>query len=155
MAQISGADRLRSPRGPRVALAALACWTVGELVFAASSEDSVWRAVAANAVYFMAMAFALVLLARAAPGTRGRERLFWGLLLAGSLAGLVGDLGWRELQESAFAAQNVSYQHVAYLISYLLLICALLLLIGRTMKQITLITFLDSLSIMLSVGIMI
>ena len=155
MAQVSGAGRLRAPRGSRVALPALACWAIGALVFAAAPEDSPWRIVVAGVVYFTAAAFALVFLARAASGTRGREQLFWGLLAAGSLASLAGDMGWAELQGSAFVAQDPSYQHAAYLVSYLLFVCALLLLVSSTTSGITLITFLDSLCIMLSVGILI
>ncbi len=101
------------------------------------------------------MAFALVFLARAASGTRGRERLFWGLLVAWSLVGLVGDLGWSGIQRSAFTAQDLSYQHAAYLASYLLFVCALLLLVSSTTSRITFITFLDSLSLMLSVGVLV
>ncbi|MCA1687758.1 MAG: hypothetical protein LC714_04010, partial [Actinobacteria bacterium] len=155
MAQVSGAGRLRAPRGPRVALAALACWAIGALIFAASPEGSTWRVVAANVVYFSAVAFALVYSARAVSGAQGRERLFWGLLAAGLLAGLVGDVGWSGLQQAPFAAQDLSYQHAAYLASYLLFVCALLLLVNSTTSRITFITFLDSLSIMLSVGILI
>jgi signal transduction histidine kinase len=153
--QASGAGRLRAPRGPRVALAALACWAIGALVFAASPEDSAWRVVAASAVYFSAVAFALVCSVRAASSARGRERLFWALLVAGSLAGLAGDLGWGGLQRSAFAAQELSYQHAAYLAFYLLFVCALLLLVNSTTRGITSLTFLDSLGIMLSVGVLI
>ncbi|MCA1849148.1 MAG: hypothetical protein LC704_09215, partial [Actinobacteria bacterium] len=153
--QVSGAGRLRAPRGPRVALAALACWATGALAFAASPEDSAWRVIAANAVYSAAVAFALVCSARAASSARSRERLFWALLVAGSLAGLVGDLGWIELQRSAFAAQEPSYQHAAYLAFYLLFVCALLLLVNSTTRGITSITFLDALSIMLSVGVLV
>ena len=153
--QVSGAGRLRAPRGPRVALAALACWATGALIFAAAPEDSACQVVAANAVYFAAVAFALVCAARAASGTRGRERLFWALLVVGSLAGLAGDLGWGGLQRSAFAAQELSYQHAAYLAFYLLFVCALLLLVNSTTRGLTSLTFLDALSIMLSVGILI
>jgi signal transduction histidine kinase len=155
LAQVSGAGRLRAPRGPRVALAVLACWVIGALIFTAAPEDSTWRVVAVNAVYFTAVAFALVFLARAASGTRGRERLFWGLLVAGSLVGLVGDLGWGGIQRSAFTAQELSYQHAAYLAFYLLFVCALLLLVSSTTSRITLIAFLDSLCIMLSVGMLV
>jgi signal transduction histidine kinase len=155
LTQVSGAGRLRAPRGSRVALAALACWVIGTLIFATSPEDSTWRVVAVNVVYFTAVAFALVFLARAASGTRGRERLFWGLLVAGSLVGLVGDLGWSGIQRSAFTAQEFSYQHAAYLAFYLLFVCALLLLVSSTTSRITLIAFLDSLCIMLSVGMLV
>lgn len=52
----------------------------------------------------------------------------------------------------ALATQDLSYQHIAYLVSYLFFVCALVLLVGSTTKGITSIIFLDSLSIMLSVG---
>jgi signal transduction histidine kinase len=152
--QVSGAGRLRAPRGPRVAIVALACWVVGVLIFAALPEGSAWRVVAANAVYFAAVGFALVCSALAAARAQGRERLFWALLVAGSLAALVGDLGWGGLRRSAFAAQELSYQHAAYLAFYLLFICALLLLVNSTTRGATFITFLDSLSIMLSTGVL-
>jgi signal transduction histidine kinase len=155
LVQVTGAGKLRARRGHRVALAALACWATGALAFAASPEDSAWQVVAANAVYYAAVAFALVCSARAASGARGRERLFWALLGAGSLARLVGGLGWGELQRPAFAAQELSYQHAAYLAFYLLFVCALLLLVNSTTRGITSITFLDALSIMLSVGVLV
>ena len=153
--QVSGAGRLRVPRGPRVALAALGCWATGALIYAASPEDSAWRIVAANAVYFAAVALALVCSARAATSARGRERLFWALLAVGSLAGLAGDLAWGGLQRSAFAAQELSYQHAAYLAFYLLFVCALLLLVNSATRGLTSLPFLDALSIMLSVGVLI
>ena len=153
--QVSGAGRLRVPRGPSVALVALACWAIGALIFAASPEDSAWRVVSANVVYFAAVAFALVCSARAVSSAEGRGRLFWVLLAAGTLAGLVGDVGWDGLQKSAFAAQDLSYQHASYLAFYLLFICALLLLARLTTSGITFITFLDSLSIMVSVGVLV
>ncbi len=150
--QVSGAGRLCAPRGPRIALAALACWAIGALIFAATPEDSAWRDVTANVVYFAAVAFALVCSARAGSRARGKERLFWWLLAAGSLA---GGVGWGGLQRSAFEVQDLSYQHASYLGSYVLFICALLLLVTSTRSGITFITFLDSLGIMLSVGVLV
>jgi signal transduction histidine kinase len=94
-------------------------------------------------------------MARATAGVQGKERLFWGLLAAGLVVWLVADLGWRGLQESAFGTQEVSNQHTAYLVSYLLLVCAMMLLVNWTTTRITLLTFLDALSIMLSVGVLI
>jgi signal transduction histidine kinase len=152
---ISSAGKVRTPRGTRIALAALACWAVGALIFAASPEDSAFRLTTAKAVYFTALAFALFCSARqAVMGAGGRERLLWGLITAGTLARLVGSLGRDRLQESAFAAQELAYQHVAYLASYLLFACALLLLVSSTARGITPITLLDSLSITLSVGVL-
>ena len=154
--QASNAGGLRAPRSRRVAFAAvLACWLVGVIVYAALPEDSTARFVTANAVYLAGAAFALVCLARTILGVRGKERLLWGLLGAGLLASLVGDTGWVGLQGSAFVAQDLSYQYVAYLASYLLFVCALLLLVSSTTKRITFVTFLDSLCIMLSVGILV
>jgi signal transduction histidine kinase len=155
--QASNVGGLRAPRGPRrVAFAvALACWAVGVVVYAALPEDSTARYVAATAVYLAGVAFALVCLTRATSGARGKERLLWGLLTAALLINLVGNWSWEGLQESTFGTQAISYQHVAYLISYLLLLCAMTLLVSLTTKRITLVTCLDALSIMLSVGILI
>lgn len=153
--QASNAGGLRAPRGPRVAfVAALACWAVGVVVFAALPENSTARYVVATAVYSASAAFAVVCVGRATLGARGKERLLWGLLAAGLLVGLVADLSWEDLQESAFGAQTLSYQHVAYLASYLLLLCAMVLLVRWTTKRITLVIFLDALSIMLSAGVL-
>jgi hypothetical protein len=74
---------------------------------------------------------------------------------AGLVAGFIEDMGWSSLQGPGFAAQDLSYQHVAYLISYLLLTGAMLRLVASTTKRITLITALDSVSIMLSGGTLI
>jgi signal transduction histidine kinase len=154
--QASNVGGLRAPRGPRVAfVVALACWAVGAAVYAALPEDSTARYVAATLVYSAGAAFVLVCMARATLGARGKERFLWGLLAAGLLVGLVADLGWRGLQESAFGTQDTSYQHVAYLFSYLLLVCAMILLVRWTTKRVTLVTFLDALSIMLSVGVLV
>ena len=103
-------------------------------------------------VYGAAAAFALATLGGAVLSTRGRERLFWGLLGASFVAGFVGDLLWSDIQGSGLATQEVSYQHVAYLVSCLLLACALLSLVHWTTKNITLVTSLDSVCIMLSMG---
>lgn len=152
MAQASNVGGVRPPHGSRVVLtAALACWAAGATTFSAVPSDT-GRSIVADVVYFAAAAFAVVTLGRAALSARGKERLFWGLLGAGLVAGFVGDVGWSDLQSSAFATQEVSYQHVAYLVSYLLLGCALLSLVHWTTKNITLVTSLDSVCIMFSVG---
>ena len=154
--QASNVGGLRAPRGPRVASAvALACWAVGVVVYAALPEGSTARYVAALVAYSASAAFVLVCTARATLGARGKERLLWGLLAVGLLVGLLSDLGWEGLQTDAFGSQAVSYQHAAYLVSYLLLLCAMTLLVSRTTKNITLLTFLDASSIMLSVGVLI
>jgi len=153
MVQVSDVVKSRVPRGRLAAsVAALACWAAGALVFAALPPDSAGRYVAAIAVYSAASVLVLISVARAIRGAGGRQRLFWSLLGAGLVVGFAGDLGWSSLQGSEFAAQDLSYQHVAYLISYLLLAGALLCLVASTTKRITLIAALDSLSIVLSGG---
>ena len=156
MGQVSDVVKSRIPRGSRaVYAAALALWALGALVFAVVPPEAAWRHVAADAVYLAASLFVLVCVARAISGARGRQRLFWSLLGAGLVAGFAGDLGWASLQGSEFATQDLSYHHVAYLISYLLLGAAMLLLVASTTERITLIAALDSLSIMLSGGTLI
>src|SRR3712207_2380223 len=75
--QASNVGGLRATRGPRrVAFAvALACWALGVVVYAALPEDSAARYVAATAVYLAGVAFALVCLARATSGARGKEQI--------------------------------------------------------------------------------
>ena len=153
--QVSGAGRLRAPRWPRIALGALACWAIGALIFTATPEDSAGRVLAANVVYFAAVGFALLCSARAGSGARGKERLLWWLLAAGLLAGLAETAGWSGLQGSALVVQDLSYQHASFLTSYLLFICALLILVNLTSSGITFMIFLDSLAIMLSVGVLV
>lgn len=160
MAQASNVGGVRPPRGSRVALAAaLTCWGAGVVLFATLLTGT-WRSLLADAVYCAAAAFAAATLGRATLNSRGRERLFWGLLGAGVVAdfvasvvaGFVGDVGWSAAQGFTLAAQEISYQHVAHLTSYLLFGCAMLLLVHWTTKNITLVTSLDSACIMLSVG---
>jgi signal transduction histidine kinase len=154
--QASNVGGLRAPRSPLVALAvALACWAAGVVVYTTLPEDSTARYVAATAVYSAGATFVLICMARAISGARGKERLLWALLGAGLLVGFAADLGWRELQESAFGTQAVSYQHVVYLLSYLLLLCAMVFLVSWTMIRFTFVTVLDSVSIMLSTGVLI
>jgi signal transduction histidine kinase len=154
--QASNVGGLRAPRGPRVALVvALVCWAVGTVVYVALPEDSVARYIAANAVYAASAAFALVCMARAALSVRGMDRLQWGLLFAGLVVWLAADLSWQGLQEVAFGAQDLAPQHFAYLFSYASLLCAMTLLVSRTARSITLVIFLDALSIVLSVGVVI
>jgi signal transduction histidine kinase len=154
--QASNVGGLRAPRGPRVALVvALVCWAVGAVVYVALPEDSVARYIAANAVYAASAAFALVCMARAALSVRGMDRLQWGLLFAGLVVWLAADLSWQGLQEVAFGEQDLAPQHFAYLFSYASLLCAMTLLVSRTARSITLVIFLDALSIVLSVGVVI
>lgn len=155
MAQITDALKSRGGRGPWVAPAAvLACWFASALLFAALPAGSDGRHLIANALYAGAALFALVALARAIRGSRGRQRLFWGLLGAGLAANLAGDLGWSGLQEGPLGTQGASLPHAAYLVSYLFFGGASLLLVGLATRRITLVTSLDALCVALSTGIL-
>ena len=155
MAQITNALKSRGGRGAWVApVAVLVCWSLGALVFAALPAGSAGRYVVANALYAGAALFALVSLARAIGRSRGRQRLFWGLLGTGLAANLVGDLGWSGLQEGPLGAQGASWPHAAYLVSYMFLGGAMLLLVGLATRRITLVTGLDALCVALSSGIL-
>ncbi len=154
--QASNAGGLRAARGPRaVPVAALACWAVAAVVYAALPEGSAARYVVATAAYSVGAAFAVACAARAALGARGGERGLWVLISAGLVVGLAADLGWQGLQGPALASQQLSHQLLAYLISYLLLLGAMMLLVDRITRGVTLVTFLDALSIMLSFGVLI
>ena len=153
MAEVSNAGKARAPRGVRAVPAAFfACWVLGALVFAALPVGSPGRSVAAGALYTGAMGFALFALARAVGGTRGRQRLFWGLLVAGILSVLLGDLGWSDLQ-GPLGSGGASVEDAAYLVSYLFLAAAMLLLVSLTTRGIAFITALDALAVMLSAGV--
>ncbi len=155
MAQITDAVKSRVGRGSRVVpVAVLVCWSVGAVVFAVLPAGSDARSWVANGLYLGAAVLALVSLARAIGGARGRQRLFWGLLGAGVVANLAGDLGWSEIQEAPLGAQGASLPHAADLVSYLFFGGAVLLLLGLATRRITLVTSLDALCIALSTGIL-
>ena len=155
MAQITDAVKSRVGRGGGVVpVAAFVCWSAGALVFAVLPAGSDGRYLVAHVLYVGAAVFAVFSLARAIRGARGRQRLFWGLLGAGVVANLAGDLGWAEIQETPLGAQGASLPHAAYLVSYLFLGGALLLLLGLATRRITLVTGLDALCIALSIGIL-
>lgn len=154
--QVSNAGRMHAPRDPRVALAiALVFWAAGAFIFAVLPAGSSMRTLTADGVYLASAVFSLAVLGYVVWGARGRERLFWGLLGAGLLIGFMGDVGWNDLQQTEFAAAVPSLAHAAYLLSYLLLTAALLFLVAATTRRITPIIAFDTLSVMLSVGILV
>lgn len=153
--QITDALKSRTPRGAKAAYTGVfACWVLGALLFAALPAGSGGRYLVANALYLGAAAFVMVSLGRAITGAGGRQRLLWSLLGGGVAANFLGDLGWSGLQGSPLGTQGGSYQHAAYLVSYLFFVAAMLLLVGLTTRKITLVTGLDALCVMLSTGVL-
>lgn len=154
--QAPDAANSRKLRGQAVLpLVALALWGFGVIFFAAFPVGSDARSIVAGGLYYLAAIFALFLLARAVSRIRGRERVFWSLIGAGLLACFVGDFGWTSLQKMQFASQELPYQHLTYLLSYLFLAAALLYLVSLAAGEILLITALDALAVMVSSGVLI
>lgn len=158
--QISNKASLPAPRGSRIAPSiALLSWSFCALAFVLLSPGSTGRLVISAGVYWAAAIFAAAMLGRVFFGAGGRERLFWGLLGGGLVAGLVGDLGWSGMHEpglaGGLAAGGFTYQYPLYLFSYLLFAGALLCLVNTTAAKITFVTALDALAIMVSVGTLI
>ncbi|QIN81649.1 hypothetical protein GBA63_02650 [Rubrobacter tropicus] len=135
-------------------MAVFACWVFGALFFATLPAGSGERFLVANALYIGAAVFVMFSLGHAITGAGGRQRLLWCLLGGGVVANFLGDLGWSGLQGGQLGTQGASYQHAAYLVSYLLLVAAMLLLVGLATRRITLVTGLDALCIMLSAGVL-
>jgi signal transduction histidine kinase len=155
LAQVTDAVKSRGTRGIRVIpLVVLACWLVGVFVFAALPGGSGIRNLVADGLYYGAAAFVSLALARAIVESRGRQRLFWALLGAGAACLFAGNLGYLALQQGVLGEEAAAYRHAAYLVSYLLLAGAMLVLVDVTTRRITLITALDAVGIMTSTGIL-
>lgn len=136
-------------------MSALAVWSVGAVAFASLPAGSNGQALVVSAVYVAVATLAGLAIMRAMrTSDKGAERVFWVLLGIGMLVGFVGDLGWGSLQEGGLPSQDISLQHGAYLVSYLILVGAMMRLVHSTTNNITLVTFLDAHAIMLSVGLL-
>jgi len=106
-------------------------------------------------VYLASAVFSLTVLGYVVWRVRGRERLFWGLLGAGLLVTLLGDIGWEDPQKVELAIMDPSLVHAAYLVAYLLFAGAMLSLVAVTTRRITPIIAFDAMSVMLSVGMLV
>lgn len=153
--QVSDAAKLRAPRGPRIApVVVLACWAIGALLFAALPEDSLARSLTATAFTWTATAFAALVFAAASRRAAGFQRTFWTLFAAGMLFRLLGNVLWTLWQVFGveFGTPLLMPQDLAYAVSYALLAYPLLRLVRLTARSITLVSALDALAVMLSVG---
>ncbi|MDQ3566517.1 MAG: hypothetical protein M3397_00365 [Actinomycetota bacterium] len=156
MVQVSKSGKMHASRDLRFTLAiALVSWAAGVLVFAVFPADSSGRTLTADYVYVASAVFSLAILGYTVWNVRGRERLFWGLLGAGLLATLLGDIVWEDPHNVKLAIMDPSLVHAAYLVAYLLFAGALLSLVAVTTRRITPIIAFDAMSVMLSVGVLI
>ena len=153
--QSSDAGKLRDPRVPRTSpVAALIFWAAGTLVFALLPPGSDWKPVIATVFSLSAATFAAALLLKSAPHAQGHERSFLRLLGAGMAFRLAGNALWSVSQLFDFRfASPVAPQDIAYAVSYPLLAGAMLHLVALTThRRITLVSALDAIAVMLSVG---
>ena len=119
MVQVSKSGKMHASRDLRFTLAiALVSWAAGVLVFAVFPADSSGRTLTADYVYLASAVFSLAILGYTVWNVRGRERLFWGLLGAGLLATLLGDIVWEDPHNVKLAIMDPSLVHAAYLPSY-------------------------------------
>ncbi|MBA3231416.1 MAG: hypothetical protein H0T05_01225 [Acidobacteria bacterium] len=109
----------------------------------------------ATVAYGGAAVFALAA-ASAAALRSGSEvaRVFWALLFGGLLFKLLGDLGWGGTRLFGMGPSALVFHDVAHVLSYAVILAALLWLVARTTRNITLVAALDAASIMLSVGVL-
>ena len=152
--QGSDAGKMRDSRVPRILpMVALIFWAAGALVFAVLPQGSGAKPVIATIFSLFAAAFAAVAFLRAAPRARGHERSFLRLMGAGMVFRLAGNSVWSAAQLLGLEiATPVAPQDVAYAISYLLLVGAMLHLVALATRRITLVSALDAGAVMLSVG---
>ena len=152
--QGSDAGKLRDPRVPRIPPAvALILWTAGALIFTFLPQGSGAKPVIATVVSLSAAAFASVLFLRAAPWAQGHERAFLRLMGAGMIFRLAGNSMWSASQLLGYRLDTVvAPQDIAYAISYPLLAGGMLHLVALATRRITLVSALDAVAVMLSVG---
>ena len=155
MQQISNSFKLRGGglRGPWAAgILALACWAAAAIVFAALPPGSGARVGFTLVVSWAVAAFAVVALVVAFRDSEGVGRIFWALLGGGMAFRFVGDVFWNcyEMFGMTLKTPLLAPQDFAYVISYALLIGALLWLVRLTTWSITSVSALDAAAIMLS-----
>ncbi len=158
MSQVSESLKPRGPYGTRVYLAAaLAIWAAGAVLFAVLPEGSGTRTLAALVISWTAATFTVLALARTLLRATSLERSFWVLLGIGVALRYAGDLAWTitSLFGGRADVARLVPQDVAYAISYAVLLAAMLRLVAMTTHRITLVSALDAVAIMLSVGTLI
>jgi signal transduction histidine kinase len=152
--QGSDAGSLRDPRVPRIPpVAALACWAIGALVFAFLPQDSEAKSIIATVYSLSAAAFAATALLWASTRAEGHERAFLRLMGWGMACRLLGNSLWSASHLFGVGiVAPVAPQDIAYAVSYPLLVGAMLHLVARETRRITLVSALDAGAVMLSVG---
>lgn len=132
----------------------VACWGIAMLLFLGFPEGS-GKDLAAEANRWAAAAFAGGAFLSVLRRSEGGERKFWSLVGCGLLYKLFGDVGLARLGPLDLASWGQILQNVAYGLSYLVLFWALLRLVGATTRKITLVSALDAVSVLVSMGLLV
>lgn len=105
-------------------------------------------------LYVCVAGFAAAAAFRAARMVGGLERWFWSAVGAGVGLRVLGDVGWAYFGESQPAQGLDALYQAAWMVSYLLLFVALGFLVVRVNRRLALLAAMDSVAVMITVGIM-
>ena len=125
----------------------LIVWTISALLLAMSPGGSAGEVPVTFIAYWVAAAFVVSVLARAVARTGGLTRVFWTIVGAALLFRFTANIGPTGLFGPPLLAD------LAYGASYGLFYAAILLLVVRVARSITLLAALDTLSVMLFTGL--
>lgn len=133
---------------------ALACWAAGAAVFGVLPQGSGAKALTAVTFSLATAAFAAIVLLRASSHAEDHEKAFWQLLGWAMVFRFAGNAYWTASRVLGLEIETpgIALQDVAYAVSYPLFTGGMLHLVALTMRRITLVSALDTLAVMLSVG---
>jgi signal transduction histidine kinase len=138
-------------------LALLIFWAAAALLFVALSGHPHLQTATTVGAYWLVAAFSARSLALAVRRSSGRERLLWSLLCGGLLLRLAGYFLWLGSRGAPAALGKFvpEPEHAAYVLSYLLLFGAMLVLVSNAVRGITLVAALDASAILLTSGMLV
>ena len=147
--------------GPHVAggrrwgvILVVALWAVAAVLFGVLPEGFAGGVSVAVIAYWSAAVFAGVAFVWAVLRTSGAEKTFWVLFGSGIILRFAGEMV-RGASYVFGVSWGIAFNNAVYGISYVLLFGALLWLVARVTRRITLISTVDAVSVMLSSGLLI
>lgn len=131
------------------------CWLLAVLLFSLFSPGSPERGTVALVAYSAAAAFSLLVVTSIALNADESRRAFWTALCGGLFFRFAGDLAWTGFWFfQTGGVFTLLFHDVAYFVSYLLILTALLKLLASVVK-VSFLATLDALVLMLSVGMLV
>ena len=132
----------------------LVAWMFAALLLAVSPAGSAGEVPVAFIAYWAVAVFAASVLARVVARTSGATRVFWTILGAALLFRFAANIGLLDFGLGGFGLFSPpSFNSLAYGTSYSLFYAAILLLVVRVARSITLLAALDTLGVMLFTGL--